>query len=65
MTKIKIKHDARGVPANTYHRDGTVSFWSVYQNVWERLPASCIDNYELAAMPAAERERVARRSRSR
>lgn len=45
---------------NTYHRDGTVTFWSVYQQVWTRCDASRIDRAELAAMNDSERARIAR-----
>ena len=45
---------------NTYHRDGTVTFWSVYQQVWTRCEASNIDRAELAAMNDSERARIAR-----
>lgn len=40
----------------TFHRDGTVTYWSVYQQLWRRhqftVPAA-----ELAAWSAAERSR--------
>lgn len=40
-----------------YHRDGTVTYWSVYRQVWiERAVAVPAD--ELAAMPAHARNRV-------
>lgn len=42
----------------TVHRDGTVSFWSVYRQVWVRIPARDISALELAAMPAADRALV-------
>ena len=45
---------------NTYHRDGTVTFWSVYQQVWTRCEASQIDAGELAQMNDSERARIAR-----
>lgn len=43
----------------TYHRDGTVTYWSVYNQVWVRR-ASSVPNKELAAMSGNERERVQR-----
>lgn len=43
----------------TYHRDGTVTYWSVYNQVWARR-ASSVPNKELAAMSGDERERVQR-----
>ena len=45
---------------NTYHRDGTVTFWSCYQQVWTRCDAARIDHAELAAMSDTERARIAR-----
>ena len=43
----------------TCHRDGSVTYWSVYQQVWveraRQVPAD-----ELAAMSSSERERVLR-----
>lgn len=41
-----------------FHRDGTVTFWSVYNQVWLRDPANMIPVRELAAMPDRERERI-------
>ena len=46
-------------PKNTYHRDGTVTYWSVYQGHWVRR-ATSIPDQELAAMNKAEREKVMR-----
>lgn len=43
----------------TYHRDGTVTYWSVYYQVWVRR-ASIVSDRELAAMSGDERERVQR-----
>ena len=39
------------------HRDGTVTYWSVYRQVWVRR-ASAIPADELAAMDYMERSRV-------
>lgn len=41
------------------HRDGTVTYWSVYCQVWERRQADVPDQ-ELAAMSKEERRRVIR-----
>lgn len=41
------------------HRDHTVTYWAVYQQLWVRRTAS-VPARELAAMPTAERERVQR-----
>lgn len=43
----------------TCHKDGTVTYWSVYQQVWVKRASSIPDN-ELAAMNNKERERVMR-----
>jgi hypothetical protein len=39
------------------HRDGTVTYWSVYDQVWENH-VEFISDRELAAMSSQERERV-------
>ena len=41
------------------HRDGTVSYWSVYEQQW-RVRVHGVPDRELAAMSAEERERVMR-----
>lgn len=39
----------------TYHDDGTLTYWSIYNQLWVRgIPPV----RELAAMPAAERDAV-------
>lgn len=43
----------------TLHRDGTVTYWSVYRQAWVR-GASDVPDEELAAMEGRERERVSR-----
>jgi hypothetical protein len=40
------------------HRDGTVTYWSVYEQCWRRMPIARIPERELAAMERAARERV-------
>lgn len=43
----------------TYHRDGTVTYWSVHNQVW--VPrADSVPAKELAAMSSDEREKVQR-----
>lgn len=42
----------------SYHRDGSVTYWSVYSQTWQR--ASAVSDCELAAMGHDERERVLR-----
>ena len=44
--------------ANTYHRDGTVSYWDVYRQQWQR--SSSIRDQVLASMNDAEHARVQR-----
>jgi hypothetical protein len=39
------------------HKDGTVTYWSVYSQVWERRVSSVPDE-EYAAMPEMERTAV-------
>lgn len=46
--------------ANTIHRDGTVSYWSVFRQTWHRSTASSIPDNELAAMNDKERSKIAR-----
>lgn len=45
--------------ATKFHRDGSVTYWSVYEQVWKERVFFVPDN-ELAAMPGQERERVIR-----
>jgi hypothetical protein len=47
-----------GVVKVTYHKDGSVTFWSVFGQVWER--SSRLEARELAAMDSGQRERVLR-----
>ena len=42
-----------------YHRDGTITYWSVYRQAWIDR-ATEISDRELAAMGSIERERVIR-----
>lgn len=41
-----------------FHRDATITLWDVYTQSWERTGRP--SDAQLAAMPAAERERVIR-----
>ena len=43
----------------TYHRDGTITYWSVHNQVWVKRAADIPDR-ELAAMSNQEREKVLR-----
>ena len=42
----------------TLHRDATVTYWSVYEQRWARVPVERIPEREIAAMTNAARERV-------
>ena len=42
----------------TYHRDGTVSLWDVYEQQWRRLPAVDISDRTMATLSLAERRRI-------
>jgi hypothetical protein len=41
----------------TYHRDGTVTYWSVFLQQWVKR-ANSVPDVELAAMSANERVKV-------
>jgi hypothetical protein len=45
---------------NTYHRDGTVSYWDTFFQSWRRKDAGLISNNTLATMSDKERARIAR-----
>ena len=47
-------------PSTTPHRDGTVTYWSVYRQAWTRIDADRMSDETLATLTAAERARVAR-----
>lgn len=47
----------RGYTDLTLHRDGTVTYWSVYRQQWVRKTAT-VSDAEFAAMPAANREAI-------
>ncbi len=42
----------------TFHRDGSVSYWNVYQQQWVREQASEVSDQDLASMSSGDRERV-------
>jgi len=44
----------------TYHRDGTVSYWNVYEGRWDRRPAQEIADEVQASHDEGFRLRVAR-----
>lgn len=41
-----------------FHIDGTVTYWSVFHQVWIRDPARLIACRDLATMAAPDRDRV-------
>ena len=44
---------------NTHHRDGTLTYWSVYRGHWVRR-VTHVPDQELAAMNEQEREKALR-----
>lgn len=44
----------------TFHRDGTVTYWNVYQQRWQRQRASSISDSDLSTMSAKDRARTLR-----
>ena len=46
--------------ASTFHRDGTVSYWNIYQQRWVRRAAADITATVLATFSDKERARVER-----
>ena len=50
----------------TYHRDGTVSYWSVYLQSWQRVSAYELTRHaDYATLSSAERDRIGRMAASR
>lgn len=43
-----------------FHRDGTVTLWSVYHQQWERWDAAAVSEGTLATLPKRERDRIGR-----
>jgi len=43
-----------------FHRDGSVTFWNVYEQRWNRTQASRISDENLASMSANDRKRAIR-----
>ena len=43
---------------STFHADGTVSYWDVYRQQWQRVAAEFINDKILASLPAIDRERI-------
>jgi len=42
----------------TIHNDGTVSFWSVLRQSWERKPLGAVKNEDVATMPEQDRQAI-------
>ena len=57
QTEPTIKTNAQ----STFHRDGTVSYWDLYEQRWCR--ACTFDDRTLATFDDALRERIARHTR--
>lgn len=45
---------------NTYHRDGSVSYWNILSQCRERRLANQISDAVMATFTKAERERIAK-----
>lgn len=58
MTSTLTNATRSSTGKTSYHRDGTVTYWSVYSQTWQR--SSRVSDAELAAMGHDERERVLR-----
>jgi hypothetical protein len=43
-----------------YHRDGSVTFWNIFTQTWQRRSASRISDEILSSLSSAERTRIAR-----
>jgi hypothetical protein len=48
----------------TLHRDGSISFWDVRLQQWQRRPAAMIRAYELETLSTDERAAVTRHART-
>lgn len=48
--------------ATTYHRDGSVSYWSVHLQQWQRVSAYALTNRhdDYASLNEQERRRISR-----
>jgi len=46
--------------ATRYHRDNSVTVWSVFSQTWERIRASRVSDEILSSLSAGERARIAR-----
>lgn len=44
--------------ACTFHRDGTVSYWDIYKQQWDRMNASSIRSSVLSSLNDNERARI-------
>lgn len=44
----------------TLHKDGTVSYWNVFTQQWERTHAGNIPDDVIASLPTADRPRIAK-----
>ncbi len=59
-TPNKMKPTIKPKQQTTYHRDGSVSFWNVMTQQWERKSATHIPDAVLSTMSQTERERIAK-----
>jgi hypothetical protein len=58
-------HTIKSNYQTTFHRDGTVSYWDVYQQQWVRQAASQVRDQDLASMGSSDRERVQKMAEGR
>ena len=54
IKKIKFKTNYE----STFHKDKTVSYWSVSKQVWKREVFDKIPKREINRMPIAEKEKI-------
>lgn len=48
----------------TYHRDGTITYWDVYEQVWHRASSADISDRIMASFSHEEREKIERHAKS-
>jgi len=59
--KASRRGHARVALKPKFHRDGSVTYWSVYDQAWRR--SRSVPDRELAAMPETERNRVVKHTK--
>lgn len=48
--------------STTFHRDGSVTYWSVYLQLWQRVSTYSLTNRhdDYAALPEVEQKRISK-----